>query len=186
MGVDVMTWEEAYSLLESAKTGSEIRAMCAAITRLGKPYNREQVRRAAPLVLRFLHHENHLVRYEAIWFLGCWGKLHEYLRYIIEAAESDADMDNRAFAANCAGQVLTLHRDAEATNALIRMVTAEDEEPEVKIGAYCGLLYAFYGKDAWNQVREFEPLGGKSVQDFNLDWLGSLPRWIEGFPATAS
>jgi hypothetical protein len=182
MNRDTMTWEEAYELLADAERSSESEAICAAITRLGKPYDEQQVRRAAPLVLKYLNHENHVVRYQAIWFLGGWSKLHEYLPSIIQSAQSDADFDNRAFAARCAGQVLKSHRDTKATNVLLHMAMAEEEEPDVRLSAYSALIYAFYGEAGRNQAREFEPVGNKSVGDFDLAWLASLPQWIEGNP----
>jgi hypothetical protein len=180
------SWEEAYSLLARSEECSGSEAICKAITRLGKPYDRQQVHRAAPLVLRYLAHDDFLVRYQAIWFLGSWGRLCEYLPSIIQSARSDANVDNRSFAARCAGVVLESHRDAEATKALLSMATAEDEEPDVRKAAYGALLCAFNGKAGWNRAREFDPIGDKSVTDFDLAWLASLPKWIGVLPTKTS
>lgn len=182
MSADAMTWEEAYSLLASTERNLDSEAICTAITRLGKPYEEQQVRRAAPLVHKYLHHDSHLVRHQAIWFLGSWGKLYGYLSSIIQSAQSDADDYNRAFAARCAGIILESHRDAEASKALLRLAIAEGEEPDVRIAAYGALLCASFGKAGWNRAREFEPTGSKSVADFDLAWLMSLPQWIDGNP----
>jgi hypothetical protein len=62
------------------------------------------------------------------------------------------------------------------------MAMAEEEEPDVRLSAYSALIYAFYGEAGRNQAREFEPVGNKSVGDFDLAWLASLPQWIEGNP----
>lgn|GEM_PF-3493857 len=181
-----MTWDEAYSLLTNLGKDSGNEAISQAITRLGKPFDQQQVRRAAPLVSRYLRHENHVVRYQAIWFLGSWGRLHEYLTSIIQSAQSDADIDNRAFAARCAGLVLMSHRDVEALNALLSMAIDEEEQPDVRSGAYSSLLFAFYGESAREQAHAFSPVGGKSVADFDLAWLSSLPKWIEQLHRNAS
>jgi len=137
------------------------------------------VRRAAPLVSTYLHHEDFLVRYQAIWFLGCWGKLHEYLPLVVESAQSDEELDNRAFAARCAGQILKTHSDLNAIKALLRMATDEGEEADVRVAAYSALVYAFYGTDGKSRAREFEPTGGKEVSDFDISWLANLPQWVE-------
>jgi hypothetical protein len=183
MNKDEMTWDTAHSLLSQGEKRSDSETICAAIARLGKPYDEVRVRRAGPLVSTYLHHEDFLVRYQAIWFLGCWGKLLEYLSLVVESAQSDAEMDNRAFAARCAGQVLKSDRDVDAINALLRMATNETEEPDVRVAAYSALLYAFYGADGKSRAREFEPMGGKLVIDFDLSWLGSLPQWVDGLAA---
>jgi HEAT repeat protein len=175
-----ITWEAAYSLLSNKEEPSDSEAICAAITRLGKPFDEVRARRAAPLVSTYLHHEDFLIRYQAIWFLGCWGKLHEYLPLVVEAARSDEEVDNRAFAARCAGQILKSHHDTDAIKALLHMATNEGEEPDVRLAAYSALVYAFYGADGKSRAREFEPTGGKAVSDFNLPWLASLPQWAEG------
>jgi vesicle coat complex subunit len=186
MSMDVMTFEQAYSLLASTEGVSDGEAICAAITRLGKPYDEQLALLAAPLVLKYLHYGNPVVRYQAIWFLGCWGKLYEYLASVVQAAQSDPNVDNRAYAARCVGQVLKSHHDANATLELLTMATSEGEEPEVRQSAYSALLYAFYGEAARNQARDFEPIGSKAVKDFNLTWLASLPQWIEGLSEKSS
>ena len=174
-----LTWQGAYAILADARKELESDTICAAITRLGKPYDEQQVKLAAPLVSKYLSHENHVVRYQAIWFLGCWGKLREYLASVIQSAQSDADFDNRAFAARCAGQLLKSHHDAKAATVLLHLATAQEEVSEVRLGAYSALLYAFWGEAARNRAREFEPTGNKSVSDFDLSWLASLPQWIQ-------
>lgn len=186
MNNDAMTWEAAHSLLSEKEKPSDSETMCAAITRLGKPYDEMQVRRAAQLVSTYAHHENFLVRNQAIWFLGCWGKLHEYLPLVVESAQSDEELDNRAFAARCAGQILKTHRDTKAIKALLRMATDEGEEPDLRVAAYSALVYAFYGTDGKSRAREFEPMGGKEVSDFDTSWLATLPQWVEGLSVGAS
>jgi hypothetical protein len=175
-----ITWEAAYSLLSEKEGPSDSEALCAAITRLGKPFDEMRARRAAPLVSTYLHYEDFLVRHQAIWFLGCWGKLHEYLSLVMESAKSDEELDNRAFAARCAGQILKTHPDANAIKALLHMATDEGEEQDARLAAYSALLYAFYGVDGKSRAREFEPTGGKKVSDFDTAWLTTLPKWVEG------
>jgi HEAT repeat protein len=185
MDTNEITWEAAYSLLSKKEESSDYEAICAAITRLGKPFDEVRARRAAPLVSTYLHHEDFVVRYQAIWFLGCWGKLHEYLSLVMESAESDVELDNRAFATRCAGQILKTHPDANAIKALLRMATDQGEEPDVRVAAYSALVYAFYGADGKWRAREFEPTGGKAVSDFDTSWLGTLPQWAEGLSVGA-
>jgi hypothetical protein len=182
MKAEIMTWEGAYALLADTGAPSDPGTICAAITRLGKPLDLAQVNTAALLVSKYLRHENFLARYQAIWFLGCWGKIHEYLPLVVEAAQSDEEVDNRAFAARCAGQILKSHRDAYAIKALHHMATDEGEEPDVRLAAYSALLYAFYGAAGKSRAREFEPVGEKAVTDFDLPWLSSLPEWADGLP----
>ncbi len=185
MDNDEITWEAAYSLLSKKEEPPDSEAICSAIARLGKPFDEVRARRGAPLVSTYLYHEDFVVRYQAIWFLGCWGKLHEYLPIVVESARSDKEVDNRAFAARCAGQILKSHHDRDAIEALLHMATDEGEDPEVRLAAYSALLYAFYGANGKSRAREFEPTGGKGVSHFNLPWLASLPRWAEGLPPGA-
>jgi RHS repeat-associated protein len=185
MSKEEMTWEAAYSLLSKAEDGTSADSICTAITRLGKPFDAMQVRRAAPLVSTYLHHGSFLARYQAIWFLGCWGKLHEYLPQIIESVQSDAEMDNRAFAARCAGQILKSHHDANAVRTLLRIASSEEEEPDLRLAAYSALLYAFYGTDARSRAVEFEPAGDKTLADFDPSWLTSVKEWADGLGAIA-
>jgi hypothetical protein len=182
MNNDSKTWEHAYSILSAAEKTSHPDVICAAIARLGKPFDTVQIHRAGSVVSQYLYHDNFLVRYQAIWFLGCWGKLVEYLPLIIQSAQSDAEMDNRAFAARCAGQILKSHQDANASSALLRMAISEEEEPDIRLSAYSALLYAFYGTDATSRAREFEPTGNKSLADFDLTWLKSLRKWAGEVP----
>jgi hypothetical protein len=178
-----MTWEQAYLLLANSKTDSDSEAIAHAITRLGKPYEQDQVRRAAPLVAKRLHHENHVVRYQAIWFLGCWAKMRDYLHFVLQSALSDSDPDNRAFAARCVGSILESHRDVAAIKTLLRLVVTAEEEPDLRLAAYGSLLRAVHGESARRQAKQFSPLGDKSVADFDVVWLASLPGWIEQLPA---
>ena len=175
-----MTWDAAYSLLSKKEEPSAPETICAAITTLGKPYDEVRVRQVAPLVSTYLHNEDFVVRYQAVWFLGCWGKLPEYLPLVVECAQRDEELDNRAFAARCAGQILKTHPDSNAIKALLRMATDGGEESDVRVAAYSALVYAFYGTDGKSRAREFEPMGGKKVSDFDTSWLATLPQWIEG------
>jgi hypothetical protein len=47
------------------------------------------------------------------------------------------------------------------------------------MAGYSALLYAFHGENARSRAREFEPMGRKSVGDFDLGWLGSLEGWAD-------
>jgi HEAT repeat protein len=125
------------------------------------------VERASSLVASYLSDDNFLVRYQAVWFLGCWGKLRGYLADIIRVAQIDIELDNKAFAARCAGQVLKSKPDANAVKVLLKMILSEAEDAEVRTAAYSALLYAFYGEDGRARARDFEPTGTKSVEDFD-------------------
>ena len=174
-----MAWEAAYAILADIGNPSDPKTICTAITRLGKPFDAMRVKRAGPLVCRYLHDRDFVVRYQAIWFVGCWGRLSEYLPLIIDCARSDEEIYNRAFAARCAGRVLMSHRDMDAIKVLVQMASDEEEESDVRVAAYSALVYAFYGRDGESRAREFEPIGGKVAADFDLPWLASLPEWVE-------
>jgi hypothetical protein len=186
MNKDEITWEAAYWLLSAKEDPSDSEAICAAITRLGKPFDEMKARRAAPLVSTYLHHEDFVVRYQAIWFLGCWGKLREYLSLVLESAQSDAETDNRAFAARCVGRILKTYPDANVIKVLLHMATDEGEEADVRVAAYGALLNAFYRTDGTSRAQEFTPMGGKGVPDFDIAWLATLPQWIEKLPVAAN
>lgn len=178
-----MTWDDAYSRLAKREAGADVETLCAAITRLGKPFDAGLVERASALVASYLDDDNFLVRYQAVWFLGCWGKLCGYLAQIIRVAQSDVGLDNRAFAARCAGQILKSQPDRHAIRALLQMALSKDEDADVRSAAYGALLYAFHGKGARATVGDFEPTGTKSVADFDISWLSSLESWAEKLPA---
>ena len=183
MKVDDLTWEAAYALLQGHQASAETGALCAAITRLGKPLDPGLVMKGAPVVAEYLSHEDSVVRERAFWFLGCWGKIPSYLPSLIEAARSDEDVDNRAFAARCAGQILKSRHDRNAIRALLGIANNQADEPEARLAAYSALLYAFHGEAGKQQAQEFEPMGDKDLADFDLPWLSSLPGWIENLPA---
>lgn len=174
----------AYDLLTAG--GASPEAICTAIVQLGKPYNETEIRRASPLVAEYLHHENPLVRYQSIWFLGCWGKLPGYLNAVIDAAKADDELDNRAFAARCAGQILKKVKAKAAIESLLEMVNDPAEVPDVRLAAYSALLYAYKGDKARAEASDFEPMGDKQLGDFDLSWLASLPKWAEGLPDRAA
>ena len=178
-----MTWEDAYSCLAKRKDLPDAEVTCAAITRLGKPFDAKQVEQAAPLVARYLVDPDFLVRYQAVWFLGCWAKLQDYLPGVIRVAQADEELDNRAFAARCAGQILKSNPTASAVRILLQMALSQAEDADVRSAAYSALLYAFYGEEARARARDFEPSGTRSVESFDTDWLSSLGAWVEQLPA---
>ncbi len=186
MNWEGLTWEEAYAMVRIPRSDIEPETICAAIARLGKPYDENRIRQAAPLVAACLRHDSFLVRYQAIWFLGSWARLAEYLPSVIEAAQSDANPDNRAFAARCAGQILKSIHNAYASEVLLRLATTESEEAEVRAAAYGSLLFAYFGETAEQDAREFDPMGSKGIQDFDLQWLGTLNEWIKQLEDTQS
>jgi hypothetical protein len=183
MKIEDMTWDEAYSLLEKREGASDAEMICAAITRLGKPFEAGHVERASSLVASYLADDNFLVRYQAVWFLGCWGKLRGYLPDIIRVAQTDAELDNKAFAARCAGQILKSKPDANAITSLLTIALSAAEDAEVRTAAYSALLYAFYGEKGRARARDFEPTGTKSVEDFDTTWLSSLEARAVQLPA---
>ena len=174
-----MTWEDAYAYLSKHRDAPDVKITCTAITRMGKPFDAKHVEQAAPLVATYLAHANFLVRYQAVWFLGSWAKLQDYLPEVIRAAQTDEEVDNRAFAARCAGSILESNPNANAVKILLQMALSAGEDADVRSAAYGSLLYAFYGKKAWARAKEFEPIGTKSVENFDTDWLLSLKPWIQ-------
>lgn len=178
------TWDAAYAILSNTENQSP-ELILEAITRLGKPFDRAQILRASPLVATYLEHENFLVRHQAVWFLGCWGRVPAFISSIIRAAQCDVDMDNRAYAANCAGQILKSNRDGSAIKELRQIALSENEEPEVRSAAYAALLYACYGEKGSSRAGGFEARGSKSIADFDLPWLMSLEQWANTIPSGA-
>ena len=113
------------------------------------------------------------------------GKLPEYLDAIIDVAKEDAELDNRAFAARCAGQILKKVKARVAVESLLEMANDSTEEPDVRLAAYSALIYAYKGEKARTEAVAFEPMGDKLVADFDLSWLASLPKWAKGLPDRA-
>ncbi|WP_035347061.1 HEAT repeat domain-containing protein [Edaphobacter aggregans] len=139
-----------------------------------------QMTQAAPLVSQYLHHSNHVVRYQAIWFLGCWGRMSNYLDQIIQSAETDPDLDNRAFAARCSGLILKSHQNPAAMRALLRLVNNENGSADLRCAAYSALIYGYYGENGAKAAHEFDPIGTKSIADFDIAWLTSVANWVDG------
>ncbi len=74
-----------------------------AIVQLGKPYDKERIRKAKEVVADYLNDNDPWVRHEAVWFLAGWGRLVEYESRVAEIMLHDPSEDNRGFAANCLG-----------------------------------------------------------------------------------
>ena len=149
--------------------------ICTAIVGIGKPYDAEVIRKHAVLVATYLDHPDHIVRHQAIWFLGSWGYLPEYASRVHDSARMDADVYNRAYAAKSLGSILRQEKDALLTKWLIAFVEDEQEEIDVRLSAYSGLLYA------WNRPDSFAfLLGEKKISEVDSDFLTQLQRWIQG------
>ena len=88
----------ARQLLKS-EIPAESGGICRAIGVIGKPYDADVIQVHAALVATYLDHADHVVRYQALWFLGSWGHLNGYAARIHEAAHGYNDVYNRAFAA---------------------------------------------------------------------------------------
>jgi HEAT repeat protein len=163
---------EARVVLESGI--SNPKEIAHAIVTIGKPLDASVLNENAPLIATFLEHENFIVRYQAIWFLGCWGRLPGYLDKLIGAMERDSDLDNRAFAARCLGRILKKSKQKGAVVILLNTVDSNLEEIDVRLAAYSGLLHA------WSRPEylDFEPSGSKSIKDMNAEFIEEVKRWI--------
>jgi HEAT repeat protein len=166
----------ACDLLESKAATPE--QIIQAIVQIGKPLDETVVKKTAALIASYLHHDDFLVRYQAIWFLSSWGRLPEYISEVIKAAKQDPNVDNRAFAARSAGLVLKKQKDKAALQSLAAMVEDQNEEPEVRTAAYSALLRTWNKREA----RDFEPMGDKSVEDIEVAWLERVKAWIGDQP----
>src|SRR5580700_7545040 len=109
MDIESLSWEDVHAQLLSGRLSPEERA--AAIVRMGKPFIPDRIQKAKAAVAQFLEDPSDLVRHEALWFLGCWGKLSEFLPQIARQMTADPFVDNRAFAARCIGQMTCGNRN---------------------------------------------------------------------------
>jgi len=163
---------DARHVLESHAAGSE--QICKAIVGIGKPYDEEVIAAHAALVAMYLDHSDHVVRQEAIWFLGSWGHLPSYASRIYEAAQMDPDIHNRAYAAKSLGSILRQQKDASLAKHLLDVVEDEHEEIEVRLSAYSSLLYA------WNKADVFAFLiGEKAISEVDRNFTSQLQAWIQ-------
>ena len=147
----------------------------SAIVGIGKPYDAQVIGAHAALVATYLDHPDHIVRHEAIWFLGSWGHLPEYASRIHDSAHMDADVANRAYAARSLGSILKQEKDPVLTQQILAFVEDEQEEIEVRLSAYSGLLYA------WNRPDKFAFLiGENTISEVDREFLIHLYAWIQG------
>jgi len=154
---------------------AEPKEICAVIVGIGKPYDAEVIRSHAALVATYLVHDDNVVRHQAIWFLGSWGHLPEYTSRIDYTANMDPDVYNRAYAAKSLGSILKHAKDASVTRSLLAFVEDEQEETEVRLSAYSGLLYA------WNRADSLAFLiGDKAISDVDREFLNQLHAWTQG------
>ena len=160
----------ARHLLEAGTADSG--QICHAIVEIAKPYDAEIIKQHAPLIASFLDHPDSLIRHQAVWYLGSWGHLPTYVSQIVHAAENDPDSDNRAFAARSAGSILKHHKKRDLAELLLRLVEDDQQETEVRLSAYSGLLYA------WNRPDDFGFLTvDKTLADVDRDFVAKLHAW---------
>ena len=165
--------KHARNLLELEN--ADAKQICAAIGTIGKPYDAAVISTHAALVAKYLIHPDHVVRHQAIWFLGSWGHLSEYEPLIQERAFTDSDVYNRAYAALCLGTLLKHKKDSAPARVLLTFVEDENEEMEVRLSAYSGLLFA------WNRSESSAfLLSGRSLSEKDQEFLTDIHAWIEG------
>jgi hypothetical protein len=161
----------ARNLLEARVTEPE--QICRAITQLGKPYDAQVIEEHASLVSTYLDDPDHVVRYQAIWFLGSWGHLSTFAEQILVAARTDPDTSNRAFAVQSVGSVLKHVKDPLLTKQLVEFVDDQKEDLEVRLSAYSGLLYA------WNRPDAFvAAITNRPKSSIDRDFVEQLHLWI--------
>ena len=163
---------DARHVLESRAAPPE--NICTAIVSIGKPYDAEVITAKAGLVSMYLDHSDHVVRYNAIWFLGSWGHLPAYASHIYKAAQADQDVQNRAYSARSLGSILRQQKDASLTKHLLNLVQSEHEVMEVRLSAYSGLLYAWSRADAFAFL-----IGEKAISDVDRTFISQLQAWIQ-------
>jgi len=163
----------ARQLLESG-VAAKPDAICKAIVGIGKPYDTQVIGAHAALVATYLNHSDHVVRHEAIWFLGSWGHLSEYASRIHDSAQMDPDIDNRAYAAKSLGSILKQEKNPVLTKRMLAFVEDGQEEIEVRLSAYSGLLYA------WNRPDDFAFLmGEKTISEVDPEFVAQLHAWTQ-------
>ena len=145
-----------------------------AIVRVAKPYDDARLARAKHIVARYLHHPDSLVRHEAIWFLGCWGKFKDYLPNLLEALFGDPDPDIRGFAATCVGVLDRGAKNSAAIGALVDVIRNECEDADVRLKAYSGLLDVADLKTMPNDERFKYAIGEKGLEHIDWNWVNSI------------
>jgi hypothetical protein len=166
------TIKAARHLLESGTTESN--KICHAIVEIGKPYDSKIIAEHASLVATYLNHPDCLVRHEAIWYLGSWGHLPEYVPQLLAAADGDLDPDNRAFATRSLGTILRHKKDRSLTGYLLDVIDNEREEADVRLWSYSysGLLYA------WNRPDDFAVgINARPISEVDQDFVDQLKKW---------
>ena len=163
----------ARQLLES-EGSAERDEICGSIGVIGKPYDANVIQAHAALVAAYLDHIDHVVRHQALWLLGSWGHLASYAARIHDAAHSDPDIYNRAFAAKGLGSILRQEKDPALAKNLLAFIEDEEEEDEVRLSAYSGLLYA------WNRPDFAFLTGEKTISEVDSKFLLQLHAWIQG------
>lgn len=140
-----------------------------AIVKLGKPFDQTRIRAAKDTVAPYLDHSDSWVRHEAMWFLAAWGRLKEYQPALIRALRTDADLDNRSFAATCMGRLWQGTSDPEVVAALKTAVEDSDLDQLARLHAYGALLQVVKGiSDLGYSPHEHK------LSDVDWEWVSSL------------
>ena len=169
-----LSWEDIYSLLRGQELPPD--QVGPAIVHLGKPFNADRINRAKDVVARYLKDPDALIRHEAMWYLGAWGCIDEYLPSLVDAMQRDPNADNRAFAARCVGRLLAKRCEKSAVLQLMTVLQNESEQEEVRTSAYGALLMAMRGPSADKLADDFQVWKEKGLQDVDWSWIESLKR----------
>ena len=165
-----LTDEEWTAVLAKVERGQlSGRALAHNIVVLGKPLERERIERAKEVVIRHIHNVDSWVRHEVMWFIS-WGDLLEFADAMIERLESDADPDNRSYAAWCLGRMWIGTVDRHICRALAQVVVKTSEDIDVRIVSYAALLWVAQGKQARPVARAFEQ-GEEELKDVDEKWI---------------
>lgn len=101
----------------------------------GYPLAEQLLAVAEPVVVRFLRHEDPLLRYIALNVLGLHWNLRASRGIFASMMFEDSDTEVRRVAAACLGFVLEQTRDWKATETLLRKFRQRNEDPSVRATA---------------------------------------------------
>jgi HEAT repeat protein len=161
------------ALMRLRNGASSPQEIARAIAWVAKPFDKIRFETAKPVVAELLHHPDAVVRHEAIWFLGSWGKETAFVPALIQIMQNDSDIWNRAYAARCVGN-LSRTGDSTVVGALLQVVRDTEEEDDVRTSAYGALLLAVNGANCSGAADDFQIWHSKGTRDIDQAWLDSL------------
>jgi hypothetical protein len=169
--LEKLGWVDILLLLKSR--GLDTHLVPRAIARLGKPLDADRMATAKDVVAGYLSDSEALVRHEAMWFLGSWGRFREFAPQFESILAHDPDGDNRCYAAICLGRLFEGTKDSRITELLADWVRRGDQPEQVRLTCYAGLLLVQRGAEGRSTSDAFY-LGDNALGDVDWTWVQTL------------